>query len=79
LKIVSDTAVGAALVLASSVALHGYVRRNRIPILLRGAFVLAALCMGWPQPVTQYAAVAAAGGLFLFLLRSTETSPAPSR
>jgi TRAP-type uncharacterized transport system fused permease subunit len=79
LKILSDTAVGAALVLSSSVALHGYVRRRPIPMILRAAFVLAALCMGIPQPVLQYAALAAAGGLFFFLLRGTEAEPAYSR
>jgi hypothetical protein len=46
---------------------------------LRGAFVLAALCMGLPQPLLQYAALAAAGGLFFFLLRGTEAEPAYSR
>ncbi|MEA2993511.1 MAG: hypothetical protein QOD40_2431 [Alphaproteobacteria bacterium] len=79
LKIVSDTAIGAALVLSSSVALHGYVRRRSIPLPLRGAFVLAALCMGLPQPLLQYAALAAAGGLFFFLLRRTEAEPALAR
>jgi TRAP transporter 4TM/12TM fusion protein len=79
LKIVSDTAIGAALVLSSSVALHGYVRRRSIPLPLRAAFVLAALCMGLPQPLLQYAALAAAGGLFFFLLRGTEAEPAYSR
>jgi hypothetical protein len=56
------------------VALHGYVRRRPIPLPLRGAFVLAALCMGLPQPVVQYAAATTAGGLFLFLLRGTKSS-----
>jgi TRAP transporter 4TM/12TM fusion protein len=79
LKIVSDTMIGAAVVLVSSVALHGYVRRCPIPLPLRGVFVLAALCMAWPQPLIQYAAAAVAGGLFLFLLRGTQTSPALSR
>jgi TRAP transporter 4TM/12TM fusion protein len=79
LKIVSDTVLGAGLVLASSVALHGYVRRRPLMLPLRGAFVLAALCMGIPQPLLQYAAFAAAGGLFLFLLRGTEAEPAFSR
>jgi len=67
--IVSDTAVGAALVLTASLALHGFIKQRPIRLLLRGAFVLAAVAMGVPQAAVQYTAVAAAVGLYFVLLR----------
>ena len=67
--IVSDTSVGAALVLTASLALHGFIKQRPIRLLLRGAFVLAAVAMGVPQAAVQYTAVAAAAGLYFVLLR----------
>jgi TRAP transporter 4TM/12TM fusion protein len=80
LKILSDTAVCAVMVISASLTLHGFVRRRPIPWLLRGLFGVAALLMIVPQPVVQYAATAAAIGLFWVLHRAalaTEAEPAP--
>ena len=69
LGIVSDTFVGASLVLTSSLVLHGFIRQWPIPLLWRAAFALAAVAMAVPQAAVQYAAVVAAVGFYLILLR----------
>ena len=79
LQILSDTVVGAALVITAALVLHGHVRKRPIPMPLRGVFVLAALAMAVPQAVIQYPAVAAAAGLYAFLLREARRDPAFSR
>jgi TRAP transporter 4TM/12TM fusion protein len=68
--ILSDTLVGSALVVSSSLTLHGYVRRKAISWALRAAFAIAGLIMFVPQHAIQYAAVAAAAGLFWTLHRA---------
>jgi len=74
--IVSDTLIGAALVLASAIALHGYVRRRPLPLALRAAFVVLAVLMGIPNLTLQYGAVAAATALFLVMLRAARAHEA---
>jgi TRAP-type uncharacterized transport system fused permease subunit len=75
-KILSDTAVCTVLVIAASLVLHGYVRQRPISWPLRGAFALAALAMAVPQLAVQYAAAAAAVGLYFLLRRDTrQTTP----
>jgi TRAP transporter 4TM/12TM fusion protein len=75
-KILSDTAVCSILVVTASLVLHGFVRQRPIPWQLRGAFALAAFVMAVPQFAAQYAAMAAAIGLYLLLLRaSQQTNP----
>jgi TRAP transporter 4TM/12TM fusion protein len=75
LHIVSDSAVGAALVFSAAVALHGHIGRRAMALLLRIAFVAAAVAMAVPQPLVQYAAAAAAIGLFMALKRGEATAP----
>ncbi len=78
-EIVSDTLIGAALVLASAIALHGYVRRRPLPLAVRGAFVVLAVAMAIPNFALQYGAAAVAAALFLVLLRvarAQESQPA---
>lgn len=70
LDILSDSLVCSALVVSSSLTLHGYVRRKPISWALRAAFAVAGLIMFVPQHAIQYAAVAAAGGLFWMLHRA---------
>jgi TRAP transporter 4TM/12TM fusion protein len=79
LQILSDTLIGAALVVTAALVLHGHVRKRPIPLPLRGALVLAALAMAVPQLAVQYAAVAATAGLYLLLLRDTQRERACSR
>jgi TRAP transporter 4TM/12TM fusion protein len=67
--ILSDTAVCTALVITSSLVLHGYVRQRPIPWGLRGVFALAALAMAVPNLAVQYGAIACSAGLYLALLR----------
>lgn len=67
--ILSDTVVAAALVLTSSLVLHGFIRQRLLSWPLRGLFALAALAMAAPHPAVQYSAVAAALGLYLNLRR----------
>jgi len=74
--IVSDTLIGAALVLASAIALHGYVRRRPLPLALRAAFVVLAALMGIPNLTLQSGAVAAATALFLVMLRAARAHEA---
>jgi TRAP-type uncharacterized transport system fused permease subunit len=78
-RILSDTAVGAALVVTSSLVLHGYVGQRPIGVPLRGAFALAALAMAVPNLMVQYSAMAVAAGLYLFLARAEQADPALSR
>jgi TRAP transporter 4TM/12TM fusion protein len=75
-QILSDTAICAVLVIAASLVLHGYVRQRPLSWLIRGAFALAALAMAVPQPAIQYAAAAAAIGLYLVLRRDAEPAQA---
>jgi TRAP transporter 4TM/12TM fusion protein len=77
--ILSDTVVAAALVITAALVLHGYVRKRRISLLTRGAFALAAFAMAVPKPAIQYAAILAAAGLYLFLLKAEQPDPAYSR
>ena len=76
LQILSDTVVGSALVVTASLVLHGYVRKRPIPMAVRGVFTLAALAMAVPHLVIQYAALAAAAGLYFVLSRATRQDPA---
>ncbi len=69
-NIVSHTSIGAVLVLASALALHGWVRRQPMPVLARVAFVVCALVMIWPEPVAQAAGFACTIALFALLYRS---------
>jgi len=71
LNILSDTVVCTFLVIAASLVLHGYVRQRPIPWWQRGAFVLAAIAMAVPHPMVQYAAIAVAVGLYLYLRRES--------
>ena len=77
LQIISDTVVGAALVVTASLVLHGYVRSRTIPVWLRGILVILAFAMAIPQPLIQYGAVAAAVVLYL-VLRGTERPVTPA-
>jgi TRAP-type uncharacterized transport system fused permease subunit len=79
LHIVSDTAIGAVLVLTASLVLHGFVRQRRIPVALRAVFIAAAVAMALPHPAIQYSAAAAALALFLVLLRAARAdAPRPA-
>jgi TRAP-type uncharacterized transport system fused permease subunit len=78
-QIVSDTAVGAALVVTASLVLHGYVRRRPIALWLRAVFAILAFAMAIPNPAIQYVAVAAAIGLYVFLLRTERPVTPASR
>jgi TRAP transporter 4TM/12TM fusion protein len=73
LKILSDTAVATVLVLTASLVLHGFVRQQPIPLVLRGVFLLLALAMAVPRLPVQYAAMAAAIGLYLVLMRAARS------
>ncbi|MDB5569487.1 MAG: hypothetical protein JWN93_670 [Hyphomicrobiales bacterium] len=70
IDIVSHTSLGAVLVLASALALHGWVRRQPMPALARLAFVACGVVIVWPQPAAQAAAAACALGLFGLLYRA---------
>lgn len=52
-----DTGVGAVLIFAAAVALHGFVRRMRISAPVRGVFAAASLAMIFPDPALQAACV----------------------
>jgi TRAP-type uncharacterized transport system fused permease subunit len=68
--ILSDVVVAAGLVLTSVLVLHGYVGRTQIPWWVRLAMAVAALAMGLPHLPVQYAALAVAAALFLWMWRS---------
>jgi TRAP-type uncharacterized transport system fused permease subunit len=72
IKNVSDTAVGVALILTLTVALHGYIQQCRIPLPLRLGFVLAAVVMMAPLAAAQYSAAAVACAMFLFLWKAAQ-------
>ena len=74
--IVSDTFIGAALVLVSSLVLHGYVRRRALPLAVRGVFIVLAVAMAIPQLALQYGAVAMALALFLVFFRAARAAEA---
>lgn len=74
LPVLSDTVVGAALVLTSVLILHGYVGRTPIPVWMRVAMAAAALAMGLPHLPVQYAALAIAACLFVWMRRSDEAA-----
>ncbi len=76
LQVISDSAIGAALVLVCALTLHGYVRRRPLPLAVRGIFVVLAVAMAVPTLPLQYAAVAIAATLFFGLLRAARTSEA---
>jgi len=76
--IISDTFIGAALVLVSSLVLHGYVRRRALPLAVRGLFVVLAVAMAIPHLATQYLAVILAFGLFLMFFRAARAAEAAS-
>jgi TRAP transporter 4TM/12TM fusion protein len=67
--IASNSLIGAMVVLAASLALHGHVRQRPLGLALRATFVLAALAMAVPQPIIQYAVATAAIALFAVLMR----------
>jgi TRAP transporter 4TM/12TM fusion protein len=69
LNIVTDTVIGAALVLTCSLTLHGYIRRSPMPFLARAAFAVAALAMMFPRLPIQGAAIIASAILFVALRR----------
>lgn len=75
LHVLSDTAVGAVLVLTAALVLHGYVRQWPIPLALRAALAAAAVAMGLPQPEIQLPAAAVALVVFLVLLRVAAARP----
>jgi TRAP transporter 4TM/12TM fusion protein len=77
--ILSDTVVASALVITAALVLHGFIRKRPISLLTRGIFALAAFAMAVPRPAIQYAAIAAAAGLYLFLLKAEQPDPAYSR
>lgn len=68
-QIISDTIIGAALVMTASLALHGYVARQPMPVLTRAVFVLLALGMMIPRAEIQYGALMVAALLFFVLRR----------
>jgi TRAP transporter 4TM/12TM fusion protein len=74
--IVSDTLIGAALVLVCALALHGYVRRHPLPLAVRGVFVVLAVAMGIPNAALQYGAAVIAAALFLVMLRTARAQEA---
>ncbi|HTY69309.1 MAG TPA: TRAP transporter fused permease subunit [Alphaproteobacteria bacterium] len=75
-NIVSDTALGAALVLVSAVVLHGYVRRQPMALPYRLVFVVLGVAMAVPNLPLQYAAMVAAAALFFVLLRAARSAEA---
>jgi TRAP-type uncharacterized transport system fused permease subunit len=75
-SVVSDTLIASALVITAALVLHGYVGKRPVSLLARTVFAVAALAMAIPRPIVQYAAVAAAAGLYLVLLRAEQRDPA---
>jgi TRAP-type uncharacterized transport system fused permease subunit len=75
-NIVSDTIVGAALVLTASLVLHGYIEQRPMPLWARAALAVAALVMMWPEAAVQFAAVAVAAAVFAGLKMSARRVPA---
>jgi TRAP transporter 4TM/12TM fusion protein len=67
--VISDTLVASGLVITASLVLHGYVRERPMSAAIRGVFALVALAMAVPWAALQYAAIAAAAGLYFYLLR----------
>jgi TRAP transporter 4TM/12TM fusion protein len=76
LQVLSDTVVATVLVLAASLVLHGFVRQQPIPLALRGVFLLLAFAMAVPRLPVQYAAMAAAIGLYVVLMRAARSMEA---
>jgi TRAP transporter 4TM/12TM fusion protein len=74
LHVVSNTVIGAILVLTASLTLHGYVLRQPIALPLRGVFLIAAVAMGLPQPMVQFPAAVVALGLFFVLWRAARVA-----
>jgi TRAP transporter 4TM/12TM fusion protein len=71
-EIVSQTAIGFALVMTVSLALHGYAQQKRMSSLWRAGFIAAAFLMAVPQPAVQYAAMAAACFGYFWLQREAQ-------
>ena len=76
LNIVSDSTIGAALVLVAAVILHGYVRRRPMALAYRLVFVALAVAMAVPNLPLQYAATLAAAALYAVLLRAARSAEA---
>jgi TRAP-type uncharacterized transport system fused permease subunit len=72
LSIFSDTAICIVLVIACSLVLHGYIGRHAMSWPMRGAFAVAAFAMAVPQAAVQYAAAAAAIGVYVLLRRDAD-------
>lgn len=67
--IVTDTALAIVVVLSTALALHGYIRREAMPVLARLVFALCAAVLMWPNFPVQAAAAVTALALFAALLR----------
>ena len=73
-KIVSDGVMGFLMVFLCSVFLHGYVRRTKIPVLLRLLFAIAAFALIFPSPWLQYSIAAGSLAIFGALLLNARRS-----
>lgn len=74
--VIADTAIGIALVFCASVSLHGYVRRMRIPAILRLGYAGLAGVMIYPDRIVQVLCVASALALFGLLYRIARSQEA---
>jgi TRAP-type uncharacterized transport system fused permease subunit len=67
-KIVSDSIIGFLMVFLCSVFLHGFVRRAKIPFVLRTLFAIAAFALVYPEPLLQYSLAGGSMAVFAVLL-----------
>jgi TRAP transporter 4TM/12TM fusion protein len=77
IQVLSDCFIGMALVVTLSLALHGWIVKRRLPLLLRFVIFGAGIGMMYPDWRVQYALTAVVIGLY-YALRPREGSPVPA-
>lgn len=77
-SIVSDTIMGAAVVLCACLFLHGYVGQIRMPVLAQLAFGVATCMLMIPSLAVQASAAVLAAALFTILHRNWRHRRAPA-
>lgn len=77
-KIVIDTALCVVLVFVAALAVHGYVLRTRMPILMRLAFAALTVGVLWPAPEVQIASAVASVLLYGVLYAVARRTAGPA-
>lgn len=81
-KIVTDTALCVVLVFVAALAVHGYVLRSKMPVLVRLAFAAFTVGVLWPMPQVQMTSATASlllyGILYALARRTAGPVTAPA-